>query len=80
MADIQPLFFASAPAEFERNKFDLFRQSTRFADERGFPITAPRSGDRDRDCQAITKAMTTEIEKIARQFPDQYMWGHRRWK
>ena len=30
------LFFASAPAEFERDKFDLFRQSTRFADERGF--------------------------------------------
>ena len=30
------LFFASAPAEFERDKFDLFRHSTRFADERGF--------------------------------------------
>ncbi len=30
------LFFASAPAEFEQDKFDLFRQSTRFADERGF--------------------------------------------
>ncbi|MEY2409369.1 MAG: hypothetical protein QOF48_2039, partial [Verrucomicrobiota bacterium] len=30
------LFFASAPAEFEQDKFELFRQSTRFADEHGF--------------------------------------------
>lgn len=44
------------------------------------PITAGRTGDREEDVRAITQAMTTEIEKIARQFPDQYMWGHRRWK
>lgn len=30
------LFFASAPAEAELGKFDLFRASTRFADEQGF--------------------------------------------
>jgi natural product biosynthesis luciferase-like monooxygenase protein len=30
------LFFASQPAEAEHGKFDLFRDSTRFADERGF--------------------------------------------
>ncbi len=30
------LFFASQPAEAERGKFDLFRQSTRFADEHDF--------------------------------------------
>jgi len=30
------LFFASQPAEFRRGKFDLFRESTRFADQRGF--------------------------------------------
>ncbi|MFM7101773.1 MAG: MupA/Atu3671 family FMN-dependent luciferase-like monooxygenase [Verrucomicrobiota bacterium] len=30
------LFFASQPADFERGKFELFRASTRFADERGF--------------------------------------------
>lgn len=30
------LFFASAPAEAELGKFDLFRASTRFADEHGF--------------------------------------------
>jgi len=44
------------------------------------PLPAPRTGDREQDAQAITQAMTTEIENIARQFPDQYMWGHRRWK
>ena len=44
------------------------------------PITAPRTGDREQDAQAITQAMTTEIEKIVRRHPDQYMWGHRRWK
>jgi len=30
------LFFASQPAEAEHGKFDLFRESARFADERGF--------------------------------------------
>lgn len=30
------LFFANAPAEAEVGKFDLFRQSSRFADEHGF--------------------------------------------
>ena len=30
------LFFASRPAPAERDKFDLFHRSTRFADERGF--------------------------------------------
>lgn len=44
------------------------------------PITIARTGDREADVQAITQAMTTEIEQLARQFPDQYMWGHRRWK
>lgn len=30
------LFFASQPAEFQRGKFDLFRESTKFADRHGF--------------------------------------------
>jgi Kdo2-lipid IVA lauroyltransferase/acyltransferase len=44
------------------------------------PIQAPRSGDREQDAQAITQALTNEIEAMARRFPEQYMWGHRRWK
>ena len=30
------LFFASQPAAFQRDKFDLFRETTRFADDHGF--------------------------------------------
>jgi len=44
------------------------------------PIEAPRTGDREEDAHAVTQAMTAEIEKYARRFPEQYMWGHRRWK
>ena len=34
------LFFASRPAEAEQGKFDVFRESTRFADERGHSVPA----------------------------------------
>lgn len=44
------------------------------------PITWPRSGDRERDVLEITQALTLEIERIARRYPEQYLWGHRRWK
>lgn len=44
------------------------------------PITCPRTGDREQDVLRITQELTCEIEKFARKFPEQYMWGHRRWK
>ena len=44
------------------------------------PIAVQRTGDREQDCLNITQSVTTEIEKMARAYPDQYMWGHRRWK
>lgn len=44
------------------------------------PIRFTRSGDREKDALEITQRLTDEVEKIARQFPGQYMWGHRRWK
>jgi KDO2-lipid IV(A) lauroyltransferase len=44
------------------------------------PITVARTGDREQDVHAITQALTAEIEKLARRYPEQYMWGHRRWK
>jgi Kdo2-lipid IVA lauroyltransferase/acyltransferase len=44
------------------------------------PIHFERTGDRDKDAIALTQTLTDEIEKVARRFPDQYMWGHRRWK
>jgi KDO2-lipid IV(A) lauroyltransferase len=44
------------------------------------PLHCPRTGDREKDCHAITQAITTEIENLARAHPEQYLWGHRRWK
>lgn len=44
------------------------------------PFAFRRSGDRERDVHTVTQALTDEIERIARAHPEQYMWGHRRWK
>ena len=38
------------------------------------------TGDRKRDIVETTAAYTAEIEKIIRQYPDQWMWIHKRWK
>lgn len=43
-------------------------------------IESPNTGDRHRDMLAITAAMTEELEKFIRAFPDQWMWIHKRWK
>lgn len=44
------------------------------------PIQRPRSGNREQDVLDITQALTDEIERVARRYPEQYLWGHRRWK
>ena len=45
------------------------------------PLLEPvDTGDRKQDVIATTAAYTAEIEKIIRQYPDQWMWIHRRWK
>ena len=45
------------------------------------PLLEPsNTGDRKQDIVATTAAYTSEIEKIIRQYPDQWMWIHRRWK
>lgn len=44
------------------------------------PVRFTRTGRREEDVRAITQALTAEIERVAREFPGQYMWGHRRWK
>ena len=44
------------------------------------PIRWQRTGDREADVLGITQLLTDEIEKIARRYPEQYLWGHRRWK
>lgn len=65
-----PLFVALA-ARTGRMKFTVHISG---------PIQWKRSGNREQDVLGITQSLTAEIEKIARRYPDQYLWGHRRWK
>jgi len=44
------------------------------------PLEVARSGDREKDAAVITQALTAEVEKAVRQHPEQYLWGHRRWR
>jgi len=44
------------------------------------PVEYERTGDRERDVFMITQRLTRAIEAFAREHPEQYMWGHRRWK
>jgi len=45
------------------------------------PVLKPsNTGDRKQDIINTTAAYTAEIEKLIRQYPDQWMWIHKRWK
>ncbi len=44
------------------------------------PIYPPHSGDEEADIQAMTERYTHFFESCIRQYPDQWMWTHRRWK
>jgi len=44
------------------------------------PVTWSASGDRQADIAAITQSLTTRIETWIREYPDQWLWLHRRWK
>lgn len=46
----------------------------------GEVIEPSSTGDREADIIATTAAYTAEIEKIIRQYPDQWLWIHKRWK
>ncbi len=43
-------------------------------------LYAADTGDRRRDIEETTAAFTSEIEKLIRRFPDQWLWIHKRWK
>ena len=45
------------------------------------PVIEPSmTGDRSADILTTTAAYTAEIEKIIREYPDQWLWIHKRWK
>ena len=44
------------------------------------PLAYRSTGDRDADVARILAALTREIETVVRRYPEQYMWGHRRWR
>jgi len=46
----------------------------------GRVIEASQTGDRKRDVIETTAAYTSEIEKLIRAYPDQWLWIHKRWK
>jgi KDO2-lipid IV(A) lauroyltransferase len=43
-------------------------------------IVVPRTGDREKDVDAIVGAYTNTLERWIRKYPEQYFWHHRRWK
>lgn len=47
---------------------------------RGSFLEPSQTGNREHDILETTKAFTSEIEGIIREFPDQWLWIHKRWK
>ena len=44
------------------------------------PIEVTRTGDRSRDIAANTLEFNKVLEKIIREQPESWLWGHKRWK
>ena len=44
------------------------------------PIVAERTGDRERDVDAMVMRYSEILEKWVRAYPGQYFWQHRRWR
>ncbi len=43
-------------------------------------IEQARSGNRNADVEAILRRLNALLEEAIRRAPDQYLWGHRRWR
>lgn len=44
------------------------------------PLSYPDTGERDADILHITTDLNRQIEMLVRQYPEQYLWAHRRWR
>ena len=44
------------------------------------PIRIERTGDRERDIDAMVARYSQILEKWVREYPEQYFWQHKRWK
>lgn len=44
------------------------------------PVQVERTGDRERDTDAMVREYSRILEKWVREYPDQYFWQHRRWR
>jgi len=56
------------------------KEISRYRFVHGAVVTPRNTGDRKQDVIDTTAAYTSEIEKIIRRYPDQWMWIHKRWK
>lgn len=43
-------------------------------------IEPANTGDRDQDVDETVARFTASLERLVREYPDQYFWHHRRWK
>jgi lauroyl/myristoyl acyltransferase len=43
-------------------------------------MEAVRTGDRERDIEVNTQRFNDVLERIVREQPESWLWGHRRWK
>jgi KDO2-lipid IV(A) lauroyltransferase len=46
----------------------------------GEEVNIIRTGDWEADVRANTQQLTSIIEEMIRQYPDQWLWLHQRWK
>ncbi|MDP8299038.1 MAG: lysophospholipid acyltransferase family protein [Candidatus Tantalella remota] len=44
------------------------------------PISSPQGKDKEEDVLRLTQEWTAVLEKYIREYPDQWVWLHRRWK
>jgi len=46
----------------------------------GKVIDPANTGDREADILSTTAAFTSEVERLVREYPEQWLWIHKRWK